>query len=205
MSSRSTGHWFNFGFFGSSWWPWGGSDGREEETGRISKALKTGCLGGWHGGWDSSQATLQVPLSTYVTPLEFPRPHFPRDCSQKNENHCAASSTAPSNTHTTNSFFKLSIKEQRKITCEPVTYPPPVFLGFFVFFKPWASVMVSMFTFLERGAGERRKWANNQLFNTVLTFAFLCTVLCQALDIYLKKKKLISPWTSVQNQIGWRV
>lgn len=145
-----SGCWLNFGYFGSSWCPWGGSDGKEEETGSRSRALKPGCHGGWHGGWDWSQATLQVPLSTFVTPLEFPHDlTSPGIVAKRMRIAGLPLAKHPSDTHKNNSSFKFSIKEQNKITWEPVTCPPPVWFFVLFFFRLWASVIASMFTFLE--------------------------------------------------------
>lgn len=68
VSKLESSYWVNFGRWGRSWWPQGGSAGKERETGRINTAPKIGCHGGGYGGWEWSQA----PWSSYVTPSEFP-------------------------------------------------------------------------------------------------------------------------------------
>lgn len=180
VSKLESSYWVNFGRRGRSRWPQGGSAGKERETGRINTAPKIGCHGGGHGGWEWSQA----PWSTYVTPSEFPHDLTSGrgagvGGSQKNQDCLwqSALNIPPSS-------LKFNIKEPRKITCECFTCALPG-----CFFRHWASMIVPMFIFwdvekLERGGSELIT-----SFWTVLTCAFLCTVLCQALDIRLKQKK----------------
>ena len=180
VSKLESSYWFNFGRRGRSRWPQGGSAGKERETGRINTAPKIGCHGGGHGGWEWSQA----PWSSSVTPSEFPHDLTSRGGggwgSQKNQDCLwqSALNVSPS-----------SLKVQHKGAEKNYLWARHLRTSWLFFFRPWANMIVPMFIFwdvekLERGGSELIT-----SFWTVLSCAFLCTVLCQALDVHLKQKK----------------
>lgn len=177
VSKLESSYWFNFGRWGRSRWPQGGSAGKERETGRINTAPKIGCHGGGHGGWKWSQA----PWSSYVTPSEFPHDLTSRRGLGVAKRTRMASGKAPWTYHPA-----PESSAQRSRGNLPVSASPPHFLV--VFFRHWASMIVPMFIFWDVEKLERGSELITS-FWTVLTCAFLCTVLCQALDIHLKQKK----------------
>ena len=107
-----------------------------------------------------------------------PWPHLPGGCSQKNENHrlpLAEFPKRPTNPTVQRKGAKRNYPWVRDL------------LMFWVCFRPWTSAIISMFFFVffvvvvvvvvvfgNGEAGAWRKWANNQIFNTMLAFAFLC-------------------------------